>query len=114
MRHARSLLVSCVLVALGAAEEATPSEPLGPPEVDEESPEAVMSDLDSNKDGKLTIDEIINVDFIDEEDKQSEEYKKFEQKLRDQFQAADANNDNNLDMGELPALLKAFNSEPEL
>merc|ERR1712018_314187 len=61
-------------------------------EDDEESPQAIMREMDKDKDGKLSLKELVA--FVDDEDGDSDEAKK----MQEEFGKHDADKDGKIDI----------------
>merc|ERR1719382_1678561 len=102
MRCLRLFLLP-LLVALALAGDADGGDP------DEDmDPAEVMKELDKDGDGKLTVKEIVQSE--EGEDEEDDEHLDLLKKL---FKESDKDNDDKIDMEELPILMQAFMAQPE-
>mmetsp|Transcript_63600 Transcript_63600/g.110840 ORF Transcript_63600/g.110840 Transcript_63600/m.110840 type:complete len:137 (+) Transcript_63600:74-484(+) len=76
----------------------------GEDEALDESPEAIIAEYDKDGDGKLSLEEIL----IDENAEEEEIHM-----LKQEFDKADLNKDNNIDIDELPKMLESMNNLDE-
>mmetsp|Transcript_68882 Transcript_68882/g.109276 ORF Transcript_68882/g.109276 Transcript_68882/m.109276 type:complete len:113 (-) Transcript_68882:44-382(-) len=100
------LLLQATLVR--AQEDDTPEEP---DDDDMEDPVKIMEQFDQDKDGALTMDEIMK-EVEDEGD--AEEQAEARTKIQEHFDKADSNKDGKLDSVELPVMMNSLRAEEEL
>mmetsp|Transcript_24640 Transcript_24640/g.65087 ORF Transcript_24640/g.65087 Transcript_24640/m.65087 type:complete len:175 (+) Transcript_24640:73-597(+) len=70
-----------------------------------EDPAAIMKNLDTDEDGKLSIEELVP-EPAGEGEEEDEDDKSFYDKLREHFKTVDKDGDGKLDIDELPKLLE--------
>lgn len=114
------LVLSLALLAWGAedAAEAEMDESSGEDageegasdEEDQDDPKAMMQKMDTNQDGKLSMEELhAEIQEADEEEMPEE----FKGKLAEFFKQADKDGDTLLDGEELPELIRLFENDDE-
>mmetsp|Transcript_48690 Transcript_48690/g.87498 ORF Transcript_48690/g.87498 Transcript_48690/m.87498 type:complete len:135 (+) Transcript_48690:78-482(+) len=105
MASIRRLLVSVLLVVLVVQQAHSQGEEEGS-DAEEPNLEEIMTEVDTNKDGKISLEEFTSPQEGYEEDDNLELSTKV-------FAAADKNADGFVDLEELPAVIQAFSEHAE-
>ncbi|CAE8612178.1 unnamed protein product [Polarella glacialis] len=106
MASIRRLLVSVLLVVLVVQQAHSQGEEEGS-DAEEPNLEEIMTEVDTNKDGKISLEEFTSQVDENEDDEDLEFFTKV-------FTASDKNADGFLEMDELPAVMQAFSEHAEL
>eukprot|EP00928_Gymnodinium_smaydae_P008445 TRINITY_DN1307_c0_g1_i3.p2 TRINITY_DN1307_c0_g1~~TRINITY_DN1307_c0_g1_i3.p2 ORF type:complete len:137 (+),score=45.71 TRINITY_DN1307_c0_g1_i3:55-411(+) len=105
-----------MLVVVSRAEDAEGEEEDGA-HSEQEGMREMMQEMDTDKDGSLTLAEILasmESENTEGESEDQEEKKKLVEQIKTKFAAADANSDGLMPLEEWTAFVKAFETEDEM